>query len=199
MIEIRVHGRGGQGAVSTGQIIAIAALYDGKHSQTFPKFGVERRGAPVETYVRIDNKPINIRSQVYNPDIVLVLDSTLIQTEDITKGVKDKGTFVINTSSEAGDLNLKPSKSSGIKSGGKGGKKEGYGIHTIDASSTAMKIFNRPIVNTPILGGFSAITGVVSIKSLQKAIDEKFVHTKGKQTADLNKKAVKEVYDTVKD
>ena len=182
MIEVRIHGRGGQGAVTTGQIIAIAALHDGKYSQTFPHFGVERRGAPVETYARIDKSFINIRSEVYNPDVVLVLDPTLMSAVDVTNGLKDKGIIIINTSKKPKDLKIKGN----------------FDVHTIDAGATAMKIFKRPIVNTPILGAFSAITKLVSLKSLQKGIDEKFALTKGKQIAELNKKAVKEVYDLVK-
>ncbi|MFC1733949.1 pyruvate ferredoxin oxidoreductase subunit gamma [candidate division KSB1 bacterium] len=182
MIEVRIHGRGGQGAVTTGQIIAIASLYDNKYSQTFPHFGVERRGAPVEAYVRIDKSFIDLRSEVYNPDVVLVLEPSLIHAVDVTKGLKHGGTVIVNTSKKARELKIKGE----------------FKVHTIDASSIAMKIFKRPIVNTPIIGAFSAITKMVSIKSLQRAIDDKFALTKGKQIAELNKKAVKEVYDIVK-
>ncbi|MBD3313184.1 pyruvate ferredoxin oxidoreductase, partial [Candidatus Woesearchaeota archaeon] len=156
--------------------------HDGKQCQSFPKFGVERRGAPVETYVRIDKNPINIRSQVYNPDIVLVLDPTLISTVDIAKGIKKDGTMIVNTGKKPKDLKLKDS----------------FKVHAVDATEVAMNIFKRPIVNTPLLGAFSAITGIVSIRSLQKAIDEKFSGTKGKKIADQNKKAVKAVYDEIK-
>lgn len=182
MIEIRIHGRGGQGAVTTGQIIAIASLYDGKYAQTFPLFGVERRGAPVEAFARIDNVPINLRSQVHNPDVVMVLDPTLVFSTDITKGLKEKGTIIVNTSKKPKDLKIKGN----------------YNIHTIDASEIAIRIFKRPIVNTPILGAFSAITDIISLKSMMKAIDEKFSASKGKAIAEMNKKAVKEVYDMVK-
>ncbi|PIN85984.1 pyruvate ferredoxin oxidoreductase [Candidatus Woesearchaeota archaeon CG10_big_fil_rev_8_21_14_0_10_44_13] len=182
MIEIRIHGRGGQGAVTTGQIIAIASLYDNKYAQTFPLFGVERRGAPVEAFVRIDSSPINLRSQVYNPDVVMVLDPTLVYSTDVTKGLKDKGTIIINTSKKPKDLKIKGD----------------YNIHTIDASAIALNIFKRPIVNTPILGAFSAVTKLVSLKSMMKAIDEKFAASKGKAMAEMNKKAVKDVYDMVR-
>ena len=179
MIEIRIHGRGGQGAVTTGQMIAIAALYEDKQSQTFPLFGVERRGAPVEAYVRIDNGPMTIRSQVYNPDVVLVLDPSLVYAADITKGVKENGIILVNTSKKPKELRIKGN----------------YQVHTVDATEVAMRIFKKPIVNTPILGAFSAITKIISLKSLQKAIDEKLAASKGKQIADLNKEAVKEVFD----
>lgn len=181
MIELRIHGRGGQGAVTTGQLIAVAALYDKKYSQTFPKFGVERRGAPVEAFARIDNSFINLRSEVYNPDVVIVLDPTLLLSIDITQGLKENGIIILNTSKKPKDVRIKGN----------------YKIHTVDASSVAMSIFKRPIVNTPILGAFSAATGIISLKSLNKAIDEKFGKSKGKEIAELNKRAVKEVYDSV--
>lgn len=182
MIEIRIHGRGGQGAVTTGQIIAIAALYDNKYAQTFPLFGVERRGAPVEAFARIDKEPINIRSQVYTPEVVIVLDPTLVFSADITKGLKEKGIIIVNTAKRPRELKIKGD----------------YNVYTIDANTVAMKVFKKPIVNTPILGAFSAITKHISLKSLLRAIDDKFAAGKGKEIAELNKGAVKEVYDTVR-
>lgn len=176
MIEIKIWGRGGQGAVTTGQIIAIAALHDRKNCQTFPNFGVERRGAPVEAFVRIDKEPIRLRSQVYEPDIVIVLDPTLISAVDVTKGLKDGGTIIINTSKKPKELKL--------------GK--GFKVYTVDATAVSMEIFKRPIVNTPLLGALSAITKVVSLKSMQKAVDERF---ENEQMASLNKSAIKRVYE----
>jgi len=103
MIEIRIHGRGGQGAVTTGQIMAIAAFDDGKQSQTFPMFGVERSGAPVQAFARISDEKINIRSQIYSPDIVIVLDASLLETVDVTSGLKEKGTLIVNTNKKPAD------------------------------------------------------------------------------------------------
>jgi pyruvate ferredoxin oxidoreductase gamma subunit len=182
MIEIRIHGRGGQGAITTGQIIAKAAFYEGKEVQTFPVFGVERAGAPMMVFVRIDEKPINIRSQVYNPSIVLVLDPTLAGASSIAEGVKKNALFIINSSKDAKEF-------SWLKD---------YDVKTIDAMEPAMRIFKKPIVNTPILGAFAKITKLVSIKSLEKAVDEKFLETKGKEIADLNKKVIKMVCDYTK-
>jgi len=179
MIEIRIHGRGGQGAVTTGQIMAIAAFYDNKYSQTFPFFGVERSGAPVEAFVRIDKTPILVRSHVYKPDIVIVLDPSLLHAINVTEGLKEKGVIIINTSKNQKELKIKGN----------------FQVHTVDATAVALKIFNAPIINTAVLGAFSAVTKAVSLKSLQKAIDEKFASSKGKAVADLNKKAVKEVFD----
>ncbi|MFP4424670.1 MAG: pyruvate ferredoxin oxidoreductase subunit gamma [Candidatus Woesearchaeota archaeon] len=178
MHKIRIHGRGGQGAVTTGQILAMAAFYDKKESQTFPMFGVERAGAPVQSYVRISDKKINTRSQIYHPDIVLVLDSSLVDVVDVTEGMSQDGFIIINS-------NKKPNLR--IKN-----------IKTIDATSIALDIFKRPIVNTPILGAFAKATGIVSLNSLKKAIHEKFAQTKGEHISELNKKAVEKVYHMTK-
>jgi 2-oxoacid:acceptor oxidoreductase gamma subunit (pyruvate/2-ketoisovalerate family) len=182
MIEIRIWGRGGQGAVTTGQILAIAALHDGKYCQSFPHFGVERRGAPVEAYARIDKDPINVRAQVYNPDIVVVLDPSLIGAVDVVAGIKEGGIVIVNSHKKPKELKLK----------------DGFKLYTVDATAAAMEIFKMPIVNTPILGAFSAITKQVSLRSLLKAVDEKFASTKGKQLAELNKKAIKHVFEQTK-
>lgn len=169
MIEIRIHGRGGQGAVTTGQILAIAAFNDGMYSQTFPKFGVERRGAPVEAFVRIDEEKINLRSGIYNPNIVIVLDASLMNTIDVTKGMPKDGMLIVNT-------NKNP--------------KNKFKTYTVDATGIAMEVMNKPIVNTAMLGAFAKITGIVTLNSLKKAIDEKFSNDLGY----LNKKTTEKVF-----
>lgn len=178
MHEIRIHGRGGQGAVTTGQLLAVAAFYDGKSTQTFPMFGVERCGAPVQAYARIDTKQINLRCEIYEPDICMVLDPSLLETVDVTKGLKPKGTIIINSN--------KTKKELGIKGN--------FDVHIVDATQIALNIFKRPIVNAPVLGAFSKITKLVSVASLKKAIDEIILPNKGERIAALNKKAVEEVY-----
>ena len=178
MLEIRVHGRGGQGAVTTGQLIAISAFYDKLYPQTFPKFGVERRGAPVESYARIDSKKINLRSQIYYPDIVIVLDASLLNTVDVTKGMKKNGIIIVNTNKDKSELNIK----------------KGFRVNTVDATSIALNIMNKPIVNTSMLGAFAKITGMITVKSIKKAIDDRF----DKEVADINKKAVQEVFENTK-
>ncbi len=174
--EVRIHGRGGQGAVTTGQLLAIAAFNDNKYSQSFPMFGVERAGAPVQAFTRISDKEINIRTQVYEPDYVIVLDSALISQIDVTAGLKKGSTIIVNSNKE----NIASLK--------------GYNAHVIDATSVALKIFKRPIVNTAVLGAFAKLTGLVTLKGLYRAVDEIFLRTKGKQIAELNKKAISHVY-----
>ena len=179
MLEIRIHGRGGQGSVTAAQILAISAFHDGKQSQAFPRFGVERRGAPVEAFCRIDDKPVNIRSQVYNPDLLLVLEPSLMEAVDVTSGLKKGATIIINTSQPVTDK-----------------KYSNFKVRTVDASKVALDIFKADIVNTAILGAFSKVTGVVSLNAINKAIEERFA---GKPNViDMNKQAVKQVYDHVK-
>lgn len=179
MIEVRIHGRGGQGAVTTGVIIAKAAFSDGKQTQSFPNFGVERAGAPVTAYVRLDDKKINLRSQVYEPDCVIVLDSSLMDQVDVTKGLKKDGLLIINSNKSKKELGIKGS----------------FDTHIVDATSIAMDIFGRPIVNTAMIGAFAHVTKMMSLKALKNAIDDVFAGTKGKKISDLNKKAVEEVYN----
>ncbi len=184
IIEIIIHGRGGQGAVTTGRLLAVAAFHDKKFSQAFPNFGVERTGAPSHSYCRISSEPIKIRSQVYAADIILVLDASLIEALDISKELKTGSIVVVNSHKKSDEMRIKlPAL-----------EKMNAKLFTVDASSIAMKIFNKPIVNTPILGAFAAITKIVSLGSLNRAVDEVFAE-KGKQLSELNKKAISEVYD----
>jgi len=175
MIEIRIHGRGGQGGVTTGQLIAISAFNDGMYSQTFPVFGVERCGAPVEAFVRIDEKQINLHCQVYEPDVILVLDSSLLNTVDVTQGLKEGGMIIINTNKKVSELGIRGN----------------YKIYAIDATKIALDTIHKPIINTPLLGAFAKITGLVTLNSMKKAAEERFAK---KEVADFNKKAIETVF-----
>lgn len=168
MIEIRIHGVGGQGAVTAAQLLAIAAFHDGKYTQAFPFFGVERRGAPTTSFVRINDKPINIREQIYRPDYVLVFEPSLVDAVNAKKGLKKE--IIVNS----------PKK---IK-----------GCFCQDLNHKSIQIFGKPIVNTLILGTFAARSNVISLNGLKKAIDQRF---KG-DIAIKNKKAVEEVYNEAK-
>lgn len=164
MIEIRFHGRGGQGAVVASNMLADAAFREGKHVQAFPFFGVERRGAPVSSFTRINDIPIKIRSQVYNPDYVIVLDSTLIDIIDVTSGLKRNGIIIINTDKKPSEFNLS------------------FKVATIDATSIALdnKLGSKmaPIVNTSILGAFAKVSRVISLESIIMAIEESDISKK---------------------
>lgn len=180
MIEIRIHGRGGQGAVVASKALANAVFKEGKYVQSFPEFGVERRGAPVTAFTRIADKAekIYLRCKIYEPDHVVILDPTLISAVDITQGLKNKGWIIINTDKKPEDFKF-PDK---------------FKVATIDANSIALKyrLGNKmaPIVNTVILGAFSKITGIVGIDAILDAIKEEIPV---KQEA--NVQAAREAYD----
>jgi len=181
--EIRVHGRGGQGAVTGTQVLAIAAFMDGKYSQAFPNFGVERTGAPVESYVRIDDKPINLRQHVYDPDYVLVLDSSLVDAVDVTKGLTKGGKIIVNTDKSTAELKKKLGN---------------IDIKAINMTKIALEVIGRPFVNIAALGAFCALSNEVSLNALDRAIDELFISRGKAAVAALNKKAAKAVFDASK-
>ncbi|OGL45559.1 MAG: pyruvate ferredoxin oxidoreductase [Candidatus Schekmanbacteria bacterium RBG_16_38_11] len=160
MIEIRFHGRGGQGAVIASKILSLALFNEGKYVQSFPIFGIERRGAPVAAFIRIDDEPIRLRTCVYNPEYVVVLHSTLIESVNVSAGLKKGGIILINT-------HKGPETYPGLSS---------FKVATVDASSIAyshgLGSPSSPIVNTAILGAFLKITEIVSFNSLENAIRE---------------------------
>ena len=168
MIEIRMHGRGGQGAVIACKILSLAAYKEGKYAQSFPAFGVERRGAPVAAFTRIDNRPILIHSEIYQPDHLVVLDTSLFLSVPILNGLKPGGTVLINSSSAPEQFEIPPT----------------FQVATIDAGAVAAQhgLGTRatPIVNTAILGAFARLTGIISIESLIQAIEE-FVPIKAQE------------------
>jgi len=176
MIEIRFHGRGGQGVVTSAEILAVAAFKDKKYSQAFPFFGTERRGAPVVAFTRVDDKFVRTREQIYNPDYVVVLDSTLLDVVDVAQGMKDSGTIIINTNK---DVNLKTKAK----------------VKTVDATGIALKVIGKPFVNTPMIGALVGATGIVKIESVFNVIRERFPH----EIAEKNIEAVKQTYERIKE
>ncbi len=171
MKEIRFHGRGGQGAVTAADLLAVAAFYDGKYSQAFPFFGVERRGAPVTAFARIDDRYIRIRSQIYEPDYIVVQDPTLLEVVDVAHGLKPEGMAIVNSEKKV-RLNTKAE------------------VRSIDATRIALEILGAPIVNTAMLGSFAAATNLVSLGSIKKAIEKRF----SEKLAAKNIKAVEVAY-----
>jgi 2-oxoacid:acceptor oxidoreductase gamma subunit (pyruvate/2-ketoisovalerate family) len=180
MIEIRYHGRGGQGSVVASKIVADAAFREGNDVQSFPFFGVERRGAPVTAFTRIDGRTIRIKSQIYEPDYVVILDPSLVGVVDMTYGIKPEGRILINTSKAPEDVKLDVPNPRA----------------TVDA--TRIAIDNKlgslaaPIVNTAIVGGFSRMSGTINIESVEAAIRETVPIKK-----DANVKAALDAYDCV--
>ena len=160
MIEIRFHGRGGQGAVTAATILAEAAFREGNDVQAFPYFGVERRGAPVTAFTKIDKKPIRIKSQIYEPDYVVVLAAQLVESINVSEGLKPGGVVIINSP--------KPPETFKRFVNGR--------IATVDATGIAIKnklgTRTAPIVNTAILGGFAKVSGLVAIKTIVSSIKD---------------------------
>jgi len=180
MIEVRWHGRGGNGAFTAARLLGHAAsIYEGKAAQAFPSFGPERRGAPVLGFTRVSDLQITDHSQVYDCDCVIVLDETLCDAVDTTAGLKDEGIYVINTSRDREDF-MKDPRFDKIKN-----------LVTIDATDIALRILGAPIVNTVLLGAAVGATGIVSIDSVDKAIDD----IMRKSLREKNKAAAREAFD----
>lgn len=158
MIEIRIHGRGGQGNVAAAELLSIAAFKDGKFSQAFPSFGAERIGAPVQAFVRIDDKKIRTREDVRHPDYLIVQDENLLETVPILDGLKPDGLILVNAEKKPEDLQLKTTAK----------------VETIPATEIALEIIGRPIPNAVMIGAFCTITGLVSLDAVQEAIMGKF-------------------------
>jgi len=160
MIEIRIHGRGGQGAVVASEILARAAIKDGLNASAFPFFGVERKGSPVMAFCRIDDRPIRLHAGVYEPDHVIVLDQALLSLTNVLSGLKEGGTVLINTSQGPSELGLHTDHS----------------IVLVDATSIALERGlgspTAPIVNTAILGAFAHQCSMVSIEAIVDSIRE---------------------------
>jgi pyruvate ferredoxin oxidoreductase gamma subunit len=188
MTEIRWHGRGGQGAKTAALLLADAALGSGKYVQAFPEYGPERMGAPVASFDRISSKPILLHSAVTNPDVVLVLDPTLIESVDITEGVLDDGIVIINTEKSPADIRKELNITGKIK------------VYTVDASKISKETIGRDIPNTPLLGALLKVTGMLdfkeTIEDTRKKLEKKF---KSKpEVIDGNIKAIERAYNEVK-
>jgi 2-oxoacid:acceptor oxidoreductase gamma subunit (pyruvate/2-ketoisovalerate family) len=182
LVEIVIHGRGGQGSVTAANLLVAAALKDGnKGLQAFPVFGAERRGAPVRAFARISQEEIHLRSEIYSPDIVIVQDESIMDLVDILKGLKKDGKILINTRKSPKEFAFS--------------KK--YNVATVDATGIAIKydivVGGIPVVNTPILGAIPQILNKVTLPSIQATIREKWKGSAGEK----NVKATQEAYDTV--
>jgi pyruvate ferredoxin oxidoreductase gamma subunit len=169
MKEIRIHGRGGQGSVVTAEILAIAAFEDGKFSQAFPYLGGggDRRGAPVQAFLRISDRPIRLHSKIHDPDYVIVQDPTLVKEVEVGKGLKPGGLLIVNSEKAPQDLGL----TSGIRT------------VAVPATRIALEVIGRPIMNTALMGAFSAISQEVSLPAVLRAIRTKFPGEVGEKNA----------------
>jgi 2-oxoacid:acceptor oxidoreductase gamma subunit (pyruvate/2-ketoisovalerate family) len=162
ILEVRWHGRGGQGAWTASELLARAAIAEGKYIQSFPEFGPERMGAPVTAFTRISTEPIKIHCAVYNPDVVAVLDPTLLKTVNVADGLDEKtGNILVNTKENPAEVR-KQLKSNAGK------------VWTVEASDISLKILGMPITNTAMLGAVARVTGIVSLETIEKMINGRF-------------------------
>jgi pyruvate ferredoxin oxidoreductase gamma subunit len=164
MFQVRIHGRGGQGVVTAAEMLSIAAFEVGKHAQAFPTFGSERTGAPVTSFCRIDEHPIRVREPIAEPDALIVQDPTLLHQVDLFSGLGEDAYVLINSSRSFDELGL-------------GEFAAGFRPHrmpTAPATEIAREHLGRPVPNTVLLGGFAALSAVVTLDSVVKAIHDKF-------------------------
>ena len=182
LIEIVIHGRGGQGSVTAANLLVAAALKDGnKGVQAFPIFGAERRGAPVRAFARISESEIHLRSEIYEPDVVIIQDESIMELVDVLKGMKKDGKILINTTKSPDEFDFS--------------KK--YHVATVDATGIAIKhgilVGGIPVVNTPILGAVPKLVEKVSLPSIQEVIQEKWKGDAGKNNVNATNDAFKQV------
>ena len=176
MKEVRIHGRGGQGGVTSAELVATAAIAEGKYAQAFPSFGPERRGAPVAAFIRVSDSQIRTREKVYHPDIVMVLDPSLPALVNVAEGLKDDGIVVLNTELSEDEIRDK----FGIKSK----------LAMVDATKIATEELGLPITNTTMLGALLKATGIVDKDALFEALEKRFG-----RLAEKNKAALERAYN----
>jgi pyruvate ferredoxin oxidoreductase gamma subunit len=183
MIQIRIHGRGGQGVVTAAELLSLAAFKDGKVAHAFPSFGSERTGAPVMAFCRIATHPIRSREPVLHPDVVLIQDSTLLHQVEVLAGLAIPAIVLINSTRTVEALHL-----TDFLSG-----HPGVQVHSIPASDLALKHMGRPFANIGMVAGYAALTGEISMPSVNQAIKDKFPGGMG----ELNVAVAEDVFEYV--
>jgi 2-oxoacid:acceptor oxidoreductase gamma subunit (pyruvate/2-ketoisovalerate family) len=182
ILEVRWHGRGGQGAWTASELLARAAISEGKHIQSFPEFGPERMGAPVTAFTRISTEPIRLHCAVYNPDVVAVLDPTLLKSVNVADGLNEEGgNIIVNTKDEPANVRK--------QLGSDRGK-----LWTVPATEISIKVLGMPITNTAMLGAVARVTGIVSLQTVERMVKGRF----RADVAEKNFAVVKEAYKEVK-
>ena len=182
--QIRIHSRGGQGAKTAAQILAEAAIAGGKFAQAFSEYGPERSGAPMKTFFRISNQPINLHCDVEAPDLILVVDPSLLGEVFVTDGLVDNGIVIVNCGDNPKEIKKKL-------------KKKNCQVYNLNGTKIAMELFGKDIPNMPMLGAVIKITGLISYKQLVKSVKEKFSRKLGGELTEKNMEALKRGYDEV--
>jgi len=185
LTEVRWHGRGGQGAKTAGYVLAVAAAEEGWNIQAFPEYGAERRGAPMRSYVRMSDGPIRLRSGVRSPNIVLVLDDSLLATENVTDGMTLEGVLIVNSDKDVETVR-KLIGNAEVK------------LFVVNATQIAMDTIGRPIPNTPMLGALARATGLVSLDAMKRAVDRRLGGKLSPAAIEANYAAIQGAYEEVK-
>ena len=164
MFQVRIHGRGGQGAVTAAELLSVAAFMEDRHAQAFPSFGSERTGAPVVAFCRVDDVPIRLREPIGDPDAVIVQDPTLLHHVDVFAGLRPNGYALVNSTRSWAELGL-TDLVRGLP---------GAHARIVPATALALEHVHRPVPNVALLGGFAALTGLMSLSAVEKAIAARF-------------------------
>ena len=184
MIEIRFHGRGGQGAKTAAELLATTAMETGKFIQAFPEYGPERAGAPIESFARISDEPIYLHCGIDSPDIVVVIDPTLLESVNVTEGLDDKGILLVNTTESPQSLRKKINFSKGR-------------VLTVNATKIALETLGMPLPNTPMLGALLKATEIVPLESLKTSVRNKFLKKIGEAKVKGNLDSIDRAYKEV--
>jgi pyruvate ferredoxin oxidoreductase gamma subunit len=185
VLEIRWHARGGQGAKTASLLLAEAAAMEGKYSQGFPDYGPERMGAPMRGFTRISNEPIKVHCAVYSPEIVIVLDDTLLSAVDVAAGLPEDGVVLVNSVKSAGEIRKQM-------------KLRGRTLWVVDATGIAIDEIGRPIPNAPMLGALIKASDILSLDSVLDQIKKKFSHGFRPEVLEGNIRAIRRAYEEVK-
>jgi len=185
MIEIRWHGRGGQGAKTAATLVATVAVHEDKYAQGFPEYGPERAGAPIKGYTRISGNRIHQHSPIDHPDIVVVLDESLLIIANVTDGLGEDGILIVNTDASPAEIRKRVNL-------------EGGKVYTVDATKIAIDTIGRPIPNTPMMAAVSMVTGAVSRNGIEKSLREKLGHKFGTAIVEGNITAVARAFEETK-
>lgn len=185
LIEIRWHARAGQGAVTAAKLVAETALSQGRYMQAMPEYGPERTGAPLKAYTRVCDEPIEVHNNIVNPQIVVVLDETLLDLEDVTEGMTEDGTVILNSRMTPEEARDKIGVGDAVK------------VATVDASGIAMETIGRNIPNTPIVAALSKVTNVIPYDSFIDHLKTTFAKKFTQKVIDANLESVRRAYEEV--
>ncbi|MFC1807970.1 2-oxoacid:acceptor oxidoreductase family protein [Candidatus Omnitrophota bacterium] len=185
MLEVRWHGRGGQGAKTAAQFLAETALDSGKYIQSFPEYGPERAGAPIRAFTRIDETPITIHSPVKNPEVVVVIDPTLVSSINVTDGLAEDGVLLVNSPEDPKAIREKLGFNKGT-------------VATVDATKISLETLGIPMPNTPMIGALLKTKPIVDIEMLKEKIKNKFLKKIGEEKTNANLEGIKRAYEETK-